>query len=290
MLGRKLEVVGFDNKLSPTETLIQLKNVTGQGFQFLMQGVASSIANPLIEAVNKYDERNPKSRLLYLNFASYDPSLTNEKCNYWFFHFDSDADMKMKALTTALAKDPNLKRVYIIGQDYSFGKVFAAAAVKYLKEKRPDIQIVGNELHPLGSVKDFSPYIFKIKASGAQAIITGNYGADMLGLAKAAEDASLNLPIYTYSGATTGITKAIGAGGVGRVFVVHESVKNPSLTAKWEDYLTRFKKANPDYDVAVPGVTTAIGMLAKAIDKAQSTEPIKVAAALEGMEYETPWG
>ena len=38
-----------------------------------------------------------------------------------------------------------------------------------LKQKRPDIKIVGDEVHPLLKVTDFSPYIAKIKASGGAA-------------------------------------------------------------------------------------------------------------------------
>ena len=38
------------------------------------------------------------------------------------------------------------------------------------------MKVVGDELIPLGKVKDFSPYITKIKASGAQALLTGNWG------------------------------------------------------------------------------------------------------------------
>src|SRR5690606_28601430 len=125
-------------------------------------------------------------------------ALTNEKCSFWHFRFDANADIKMDALTDVIAADQDTKKVYIIGQDYSFGKAVAEAAVKMLGEKRPDIEIVGNELHPIGKVKDFTPYATKIKASGADAVITGNWGADMLGLAKAITDVGIEAPVYTY--------------------------------------------------------------------------------------------
>ncbi len=290
VLGKKLQVIGYDNKVSPKEALIQLKNIIGDGIQFVFQGNSSGVANAITEAVDKHNERNPNERILYLNYSAVDPALTNEKCNFWHFRFDPHADMKMNALTDVLAQDKNLKRVYVIGQDYSFGKAVADAADRYLKEKRPDIKLVGNELHPIGKVKDFSPYIAKIKAAEAQAVITGNWGADMLGLAKAAEDANLGLPIYTYYAATTGITKAIGAGGVGKVRLVHEGALNPPITKEWGDYIKAFKKAYPDGDVAQSRAHTSLNMLVKAIDKAQSTDPVKVATALEGLEYTAPWG
>jgi len=228
--------------------------------------------------------------VLYLNYSAVDPSLTNEKCSYWHFRFDANADMKMNALTDVIAANKNMTKIYIIGQDYSFGKAVAAAAVKYLGEKRPDIQIVGNELHPIGKVKDFSPYIAKIKASGAQAVITGNWGADMLGLAKAASDAGLEIPFYTYYAAGNGITKAIGAGGVGKVRLVHEGPSNPPLTKAWDDVNARYTAKYKNEDFTQPRIANTVHMLAMAIDKAKSTDPAKVAAALEGMSYTSYWG
>lgn len=288
--GRKLEVVGFDNKISPKESLIQLKRVIGEGIQFIVQGNSSGVANALTDAVAKHNEREPGKRVLFLNYSAVDPSLTNEKCNFWHFRFDANADMKMNALTDVIAADKNMKAIYVIGQDYSFGKAVAAAAVRYLGLKRPDLKIVGNELHPIGKVKDFSPYVAKIKAAGAQAVITGNWGADMLGLAKAAADAGLDIPFYTYYAAGNGITKAIGPGGDGKVRLVHEGPSNPPLTDTWRNLLKRYEAKYTDENFTQPRISNAIRMLAVAIDKAKSTDPEKVARALEGMTFTTYWG
>ncbi len=288
--GRKLKVVHFDNKISPKESLIQLKRAIGEGIRIIAQGNSSGVANALTDAIRKYNKRNPDARVLYLNYSAVDPALTNKKCNFWHFRFDANADMKMNALTDVIKKDKSLKKIYIIGQDYSFGKAVAAAAVKMLTAKRPDIAIVGNELHPIGKVKDFSPYIAKIKASGAQAVITGNWGADMVNLYKAAADAGLGIPFYTYYAAYNGNTAAIGKGGVGMVRLVEEGVHNPTLTKAWYDYNAAYKAKHPDEDVTQPRISNVVNMLAKAIDKAGSTKPIDIARALEGMEYTTLWG
>ena len=172
VLGKRLEILGYDNKVNPQEALIQLKKVIGEGIPFVFQGNSSGVAHAISDAVLKHNERNPGSRILYLNYSAVDPALTNEKCHYWHFRFDAHADMKMAALTDVIKANPTIKKMYIIGQDYSFGKAVAEAAVKMLKEKRPDVQIVGNELHPIGKVQDFTPYVQKIIASGADAVIT----------------------------------------------------------------------------------------------------------------------
>ncbi len=291
VLGRKLEIVPFDNKVSPQESLIQLKKVIGEGIQFVFQGNSSGVAHAISDAVLKHNERNPANRILYLNYSAVDPALTNEKCHFWHFRFDANADMKMAALTDVIKANAKIKKVYIIGQDYSFGKAVADAAVRMLAAKRPDIKIVGNELHPIGKVKDFSPYIQKIIASGADAVITGNWGADMVNLAKAANDGGLKVPFYTYYAASDGITAAIGAAGIDRIRLVHETHPgNPNAPKALGDYIVGYRKLHPKNDVNQPRINTALNMLALAIKKAGTTDVDKVAATLEGLEFTTLGG
>jgi branched-chain amino acid transport system substrate-binding protein len=286
VLNRQIEMVPYDNKVSPQESLIQVKKVIGDGIQFLFQGNSSGVAHAISDAVQKHNDRNAGNRVLYLNYSAVDPALTNDKCHYWHFRFDAHADMKMAALTDVIKANAKIKKLYIIGQDYSFGKAVAEAAVTMLGQKRPDIQIVGNELHPIGKVKDFSPYIQKILASGADAVITGNWGADMIGLAKAANDGGLKAPFYTYYAASDGVTAAIGAAGIDRIRLVHETHPgNPTPPKALSDYISGYRKLHPQNDVNQPRIHTALNMLAVAIKKAGSTDVDKVAAALEGLEY-----
>ncbi len=73
-----------------------------------------------------------------------------------------------------MARQRNIKRVYLINQDYAFGHQVRKYAREMLNKKQPGIPIVGDDLHPIGRVKDFSPYIAKVQAGKADAIITGN--------------------------------------------------------------------------------------------------------------------
>lgn len=289
--GDMFEIVGFDNKMSPKESLIQLQVAIDQGVRYIAQGNSSGIAHAITDAVNKHNKRNPDDRVLFLNYAAVDPALTNDACNFWHFRFDANADIKMDALTDVLAKDEALKKVYVIGQDYSFGKAVAAAAVSDLGKKRPDVEIVGNELHPIGKVKDFTPYARKIVSSGADAVITGNWGADMVGLGKAIIDAGFEGPIYTYYGASNGITRTFGEQGTGHIFLVSEGAVNPPASDRMIEYVEGFEAKYPDHDITQPRIANTIEMLAKAINEAGSaTDVVKVATALEGMEHDSIWG
>ncbi len=289
--GDNFEIVAFDNKISPKESLIQLQVAIDQGIRYIAQGNSSGVANALTDAINKHNRRNPDDRVLFLNYSAVDPALTNDKCNFWHFRFDANADIKMDALTDSIVSNDGIAKVYIIGQDYSFGKAVAAAAVKYLGEKAPNIEIVGNELHPIGKVKDFTPYSRKIVASGADAVITGNWGADMVGLGKSILENGFEGPIYTYYAAADGITAAFGDAGVGNLRLVAEGQQNPPVSDRASDYIKAFKAKYPDGNVSQARIANVIEMLAKAIDEAGSaTDVVAVANALEGMEHESIWG
>ncbi len=289
--GDMFEVLPFDNKTSPKESLIQLQVAIDQGVRYIVQGNSSGVANALTEAVEKHNKRNPDSRVLFLNYAAVDPALTNDKCNFWHFRFDANADIKMDALTDVIAKDDSIKKVYIIGQDYSFGKAVSAAANQMLKEKRPDIEVVGDELHPIGKVKDFTPYARKVVSSGADAVITGNWGADMLGLGKSIIDNGFEGPIYTYYAAGSGITAAFGEKGKGRIRLISQGGINPIASEEARTLYNAYKEKYPDGNIDQSRIFNTIGMLAKAINQAGTADDVvAVAKELEGMKYPSMWG
>ncbi len=278
-----IEVVGFDNKASPQESLTVLKTVIDQGYRYITQGSGSGVGLALLDAVNKHNERNPGKEVVYLNYAAIDPDMTNSKCSFWHFRLDANSDMKLEALTSFMAPDKSIKNVYIIGQNYAHGQAVSRATKQYLARKRPDIKIVGDDLHPIAQVKDFSPYIAKIKASGADTVITGNWGTDLALLVRAAKDADLKVNFYTLYAGTTGVPSAMGAAGVDHVKIVANWIRT-DITPAAKDIIEGFKKKYGDDYYSVQ-TYDAIGMLAQAFKAAKSTDPVKVAFALEGMKF-----
>ena len=162
---RPLVLERYDSKGQNEEALSALRAAIDDGAQVILQGNSSSTAAVLIEAINKHNEREPNKRVLFLNYSAVDPILTNEKCSFWHFRFDAHADMRMAALMEVMREDKALKSVYLIGQDYSFGQAVLREAKKQLAAQRPDVAVVGEELHPIGRVKDFAPYAVKIRAA-----------------------------------------------------------------------------------------------------------------------------
>ena len=280
--AQKLLIERYDNKGQNEEALAALRSAIDDGARIVAQGNSSAVAATLIDAINKHNEREPDKRVLFLNYSAVDPILTNEKCSYWHFRFDAHADMRMAALMGVLKDDKTLKRVYLIGQDYSFGQAVLREARKQIGLQRPDVQIVGDELHPVGRVKDFIPYAAKIKASGAQAVLTGNWGNDLTLLIKAAKEVGYEGKFYTFYGNALGVPGVLGDAGVGKVIAVAEWFPNAPDAASqafYQSFRQRFPKPEDDY--VHMRMQLMVEALAQSIEKAGTTESGAVAAQLE---------
>ena len=282
--GVKFEIVSIDNKLSPAETLNALKSAADQGVRYVVQGLGSGAATALIDGINKHNQRNPGKEIVFLNYAAVDPDLTNSKCSFWHFRLDADTSMKMEAMTTFIKDQKDVQKVYLINQNYAHGHQVSKYAKENLKRKRPDIQVVGDDLHPLAQVRDFAPYVAKIKASGADTVITGNWGSDLSLLVKAANDAGLTAKFYTYYANFGGTPTALGKATNGRVYQIGYGHYN--LGGLNGQLVNEFKKRfNDDYYSAA--TYSGLQMLTIAMANAKSTDPVKVAYAMEGLKFKT---
>ena len=280
--GRPLELTRYDSKGQNEEALSALRAAIDDGVRVVMQGNSSATAAALIDAINKHNERDPTKRVLFLNYSAVDPLLTNERCSFWHFRFDAHADMRMAALMQVVKADTALKKVYLIGQDYSFGQAVLREARRQLAAQRPDVTIVGDELHLVGRVKDFAPYAVKIKSSGAQAVITGNWGNDLTLLVKAAREVGYTGSFYTFYGNALGAPAAMGDAGLGKVFAVADwlpNVPGAQSEAFYRSFRERFPKPQDDY--VHMRMQLMIEALAQAITRAGSTDAGAVALQLE---------
>ncbi len=279
---RPLEIVRFDSKGQTEEALSGLRAAIDKDIAIVTQGNSSAAAAGLIDAINKHNEREPARQVLFLNYSAVDPALTNEKCSFWHFRFDAHADMRMGALMSVVRDDKALQSLYLIGQDYSFGQAVLAEARRQLAAQRPDVKIVGDELHPMARIKDFAPYAAKIKASGAQAVLTGNWGNDLTLLVKAAREVGFEGSFYTFYGNALGAPAAIGEAGIGKVVAVADWFPNTPGAASeafYQSFHQRFPKPEDDY--VHMRMQLMIEALAQAIEKAGSVKAADIATQLE---------
>ncbi|MFM2340776.1 MAG: hypothetical protein RLZZ592_429 [Pseudomonadota bacterium] len=285
--ARPLALVRMDSKGSTEEALALLRAATDQAVPVMMQGNSSAVAAALVEALNRHNAREPQRRALFLNYSAVDPVLTNEKCSPWHFRFDAHADMRLSALVDVLQQDRALRSVYLIGQDYSFGQHVLKKGREMLAARRPDLRIAGEELHPVGRIKDFLPYATKIRASGAQAVLTGNWGNDLTLLIKAAREVGFEGRFYTFYGNALGVPAALGESGAGRVVAVaewHPNVGDKASEALVQSFRQRFPKPQDDY--LHLRMQVMVEMLAQAIERAGALDAAAIAKALSGARFD----
>jgi len=285
--GRTLELVPLDNEVSPEKSLTLLRKAIDDDTHYVTQGNGSAVAFALIDAINKNNKRAPAQSVMFLNYAAVDPALTNDKCSWWHFRFDADVDMKMKALTDYLVSQEGVKKVYVFNPDYSFGVSVEKAAQAMLANRRADLEVVGAERVPLGRTKDFTPYVQKFQAAGADAVVTGNWGQDLALLVKAAADGGYKGKLFTYYLGGSDVMPAVSAAaeGYAQIAEYHANMGKPELEKMAAEFEAQYK--TPFYYLRV---VTEIDMLAAAMKQANSSDPAKVGTVLATMKMQTPLG
>lgn len=289
--GTKLQLLQFDSKLSAQESQSALQAAIDQGARAIVTGGSgSSVVTALVQAAARHNQRNPGKEVLVLNHSSIDPELTGKACSFWHFQFEANTAMKMKALANYIKTQDSIKKVYLLNQDYAHGKQWAHYGRELVGLARPDIQFTGEALHPIGRVKDFAPYVTKIKGSEADSVITGNWGQDMTLLLKAAGDAGYNLRYFNHSaGSVPGTVLAVSQAKLGELTWVAEWHPGQAETPK-VDALAKAYKAKTGKEFLSPRMELVPHMLAAAIEKAQSTDPVKLAHALEDLTFDSVVG
>ena len=289
--GRKLEIIALDNAMNAEKTTQQLKKAVDMGLRFIAQGVGSNHALNIIKFLGKHNKRHPDDAILYLNYAAVTTAFTNELCSFWHFRFDANVDMKVAAISTLMNRDSSIRKVYMLNQNYAYGKSFQAAGRKFLAERAPNVELVGDELIvPFGKVLDFTPYIAKIKASGADTVLTGNWGPDLIRFTKAAASAGLDARFYTIYAGIPSTLAGIGQDGVKLgVKQLTESVENMDMRADAQAYATEYREKFGK-SIYSDRIRWTIEMFAAALNKAGTDDPAAVARALEGMTFPGPAG
>lgn len=281
--GVRFTVAGFDNKGSPQESLNALKVAIDQGFRYIVQGNGSGVAAAISDAVTRHNQRHPDQTVLYINYAATDPALTNEKCSFWHFRIDADTSMKMRALTAFMAEQPALRSVYLLNQNYAHGQQFSRYFRDAITLQRPDVQIVGDELHPLFQGADFSAYARRVKASGAQALATGNWGADLRDLVLALQKEGVTIPLYAYYPGLKGVPEALAQAGE-RMPVYQVAYNHTNQEGLVGELAAAFRQRYGE-DLTVYAPYDGIEMLAQAMAHVESTDPARVAPRLSGMIF-----
>ena len=162
--GQPLELVEFDNQGGPVGASDRFRAAAAEGVQILVQGSSSAISGQLTEDVRKHNLRNPGKEVLFLSVGGEALELTGQKCHFYHFRFATNADLRVKALTSVMSADGTLgKRVYAINQNYSWGQDMEGATERFAKQY--GYEVVGKTLHEVNKIQDFAPYVARIRSA-----------------------------------------------------------------------------------------------------------------------------
>lgn len=294
IMGRDVEIVAMDNKQSPSESVQLVQRAVDDGIPFVTQGNGSNVAGAMVEAVDRNNRRNSDNKVLYLNYAAVDPALTNERCSFYHFRFDANSAIKLEALSNYMkTKDDAIDNIFLINQDYSHGQFISKRMKELVEEKNLDAKIVGDVLHPIAQVRDFAPYVSRIQQSGADTVVTGNWGNDLSLLVRAIDSAGVDVDIYTYYGGGLGTPAAVGPSGEDMLYQIsewHADVNVDEGHTEYEKWFQEFKSRYPKIDWYYHRIYNQMHMLKNAVEKAGSTDSDAVAKALEGMTFQSQTG
>lgn len=283
-LGLRFHFAAFDNAGSPQTSVNMLKAAIDQGFRWFAQGLGSGVATALTEAIGRHNRRNPDDPVVLINYAAMDPALTNERCSFWHYRVDADTSMKMRALVRFMAGQPQWQRVHLVNQDYSHGQQVSAHVKRYLQELAPHTRVVGDDLHPLFGNTDFARYAQGVADSGAQALITGNWGADLRGLVQALASHGLRLPVFTYFASLTGTPQVLAQVGdrlpIYQVATYHDR-QGGVLDSIFSDFHQKHRE-----DLVMVSIVDAVVLLMRAMNAVRSSQVRAVAPRMSGMLFE----
>ena len=281
--GVRMTVAGFDNKGSPQESLNALKAAIDQGFRYIVQGNGSGVAAVILEAVERHNLRHPNRAVLYINYAAMDPELTQAQCSYWHVRIDADTSMKTLALARHFASQAGLERVYLLNQNYAHGQQVSRYFKEALKRLAPQIRVVGDDLHPQFEAQNFTPFVKRVKATGAQALVTGNWGSDLQALVASMIEEESDTPLYAYYPSLSGVPHALSHSK--RRFPVYQvACGHTSQPGPLRALAQAFRRETGE-DLVVYAAYDGIAMLIHAMRFAESIDVARVAARISGMLF-----
>ncbi|GMV45151.1 MAG: hypothetical protein AMXMBFR66_05490 [Pseudomonadota bacterium] len=290
--GAKVRLLEYDNQGGPTGAADKLKTAIADGARIVSSASSSAVAAQLSDDIRKYNLRNPGKEIIYLNVGSEAYELTADKCHFWFFRMSTNPYIRINALVQVMKETGVLgDKVYSINQNYSYGKDHEQAQAAAVT--KAGAKVVESVLHDTNKIQDFSPYVAKIKASGAQTVLTGNWANDIILLLKAAGDAGLKVRFGNTSLDTPGTLGNAGNAALGAYLV-----KIYNLEAggdKGKAFIEDFKAKIGHYPYSEePTAAFAMGYLGAALKtldfKGGNIDAVRLASALESATWESPVG
>lgn len=286
--GRKIEGIFVDDKGDPSLAVREVRRLVEKNHVSAVMGVISSdVALAISPELNRL-------KIPFLVTSAQTPQITGERCNRYTFRITWSNNENLKTAVILAAKS-KAKKWTTVGPDYVFGHEAWAAFQKHLKGVRPDVSFVSEKEAAFSPIetRDFSPYIKKVKQSGADAMLLTLFGGNLIDFLRQGRD----------QGLFDGSRETIVAVGPVTVFLAlgHETPEGIwAVTPYWykaneSEVNKKFVEAYERRFVFPPAFQaqfaySAVKLYAEAVTRVGSTDGALVAKALEGLSMEVPMG
>ena len=224
-----------------------------------------------------------KTPFIYTSFYE------GRSCNKYLYVNAWVPDQQVAPIVDYFTKNYKAKTFFLIGSDYAFGRGMLEFTRGYIEKTGG--KVLGEEYLPMDG-SDWTSIISKLKASGAEALITSTAGgAPNVTLTKQLRAAGVKIP-YGNLAVDEGTAKSMGADAEGifisgSYFTNIDSPKNKAfLAAMQKKFGAKLKTPN---DLSVPQYE-GVYAYKLAVEKAGSTDADKVIAALSQVAFEGPRG
>ncbi|MGO9774853.1 MAG: ABC transporter substrate-binding protein [Roseiarcus sp.] len=288
LLGRKVESVVADSELKPDIASRRANDMLLGDKVDALCAFGGAVAKVTAQIANA-------NKKIFFSTSTLPTEMTGAEFLPTTFSLAFNSEMLAQAVAAQVAKMSQTK-VYVLCQDYASGRSAAQTFKKRFEQlKRSDQSIVGEEYHPAFKINDFAPYITKIMASGAEILMTANFGPDLRLLMQQGHQLGWPVKVVGFYLNDSTLTSVLGDAAVGNITVgVAMATLNTPLNM---ETIKAWRARYPDAPIShrVPDLQTGqslagISWFLDAVKKAGSLDTESIIKAWEGDRAEILWG
>ena len=286
--GRRVEGIFLDDKGDPGVALREVQRLVQEDRVSAVMGVISSeVALAISPELNRL-------KVPFLVTSAQTPQITGERCNRYTFRITWSNNENLKTAVILAAKS-KAKKWTTVGPDYVFGHEAWAAFKKHLKGARPDVSFVSDADAAFSPIetRDFTPYINKVKESGADAMLLTLFGGNLIDFLRQGRAHGLFDGTREVIVAVGPVTVFLALGyetpvGIWAVTPYWYKANDSEINKKFVEAYERRFVFPPAFQAQF--AYSAVKLYAEAATRVGNTEGSAVVQALEGLSMELPMG
>ena len=287
ILGRKVESFERDDKLNPAAASSTMKElITKDKVDIVLGGLASSVGLAMTEV-------SKQEKVVYISTIPKSIQITTDKLHKYVFRTSANTDQEGEAMAILAGKN-KLSKICHLELDYAYGNDLEAGILKAMPKYAPNAKIVLTLKPKLGAT-DFNPFIPQVMAAGCDGVLSGLWGPHFVSWVKQAAPLGFFNKIKWISGGEIGSHEIAGElkgeypdNVISNAYELWYTSNDPSH----KEFQAKLAKKLNTPETPQWAALGYIGVMyaAAAMEKAKSTDPDKVAEALEGLTIGTPVG